>query len=64
LPGRRKLAEPVGELRVRDDIDVVEPFDLGQLPEQPLEDRASPDLEQRLGLVQRQRIEPRGVPGC
>jgi hypothetical protein len=29
LPGRRELAEPVGELRVRDDVDVVDPFDFG-----------------------------------
>jgi hypothetical protein len=42
---------------------VLERLDLGELFEQTPEDRAPANLEQRLRLVERERIEPGGVPG-
>ena len=38
--------------------------DLRKLREQSLEERSSADLEQVLGLIERERVEPGGVARC
>ena len=63
-PAGRELTEVRRELCVGDDVDAFEGGNLLELAEQPLEDRVSPDLEQRLRLVEREGVQPRGVPRC
>jgi hypothetical protein len=61
-PGRPALE--LGDLpRVRDDVDAVEPVDLGQPVEDPVDDRPAADREQLLGDGVGQRTEPGRVPG-
>ena len=62
-PAGGELTEVRGGLRVRDDVDAFEGGNLLELAEQPPEDRVPPDLEQRLRRVERERVQPRGVPG-
>ena len=55
--------EVPGELAVGDDVDVVDLLDGREVVEHVFEHRLAGHVEQRLRLVQRQRVEPRGIPG-
>jgi hypothetical protein len=61
-PGRPAL-ELGGLVGIRDDVDAVEPVDLGQPVEDPVDDRPSADREQLLRDGVGQRPEPGRVPG-
>ncbi len=59
----RPRLEVRGELAVRDHVDLLDPVDRREVVDHPFHHRLARDIEQRLGLRVRQRIEARRVAG-